>query len=414
MSSFYPKVALALGASAVARYASNDWRAAVATGVATGLALTALEAINYCNQLQQPQRRIDDRSRVVPIPRAVVGGGRSASPSRARPSDETDPRSDFDLAKIAQENKEILNAGGYWSFGDFVEVEKPKSGSLLIDPTKGDFAKIDPSIQIQSPRDTQIEVVNGDCLDEALRLQDRFKNVCLLNMAHAYKAGGGYLQGASAEEEILCRRIIGLYPALTLDFLKDVMARRYSSQMQTFHKTRCNYHIPEKGCIVSRDLQVIRDANNELLRASDGSPAAHEKVKNPKKIDVISAAAYNLNDRMHMNDSKKFRTQKDYEDATKDKIRTILKTAILTGHDAIVLSAFGCGAFKNKPEVVARLFDDVLKEPVDITGAPRGLDTSNLRGKYRDAIKVVFAIKGGGSNFDIFKDRLQTVMYTRD
>ncbi|NGX36215.1 MAG: hypothetical protein K1000chlam1_01054, partial [Candidatus Anoxychlamydiales bacterium] len=115
---------------------------------------------------------------------------------------------------------------------------------------------------------------------------------------------------------------------------------------------------------------------------------------------------YNLNERMWKNDSKKFSTGTQYENATKEKIRNILKTAILTGHDAIVLSAFGCGAFRNNPEAVSRLFHEVLSERVDTTGAPGKMDVGPLkRQNYKDVIKVVFAIKGGGSNLTEFQKR---------
>ena len=48
---------------------------------------------------------------------------------------------------------------------------------------------------------------------------------------------------------------------------------------------------------------------------------------------------------------------------SKDKIRTILRIAHFHGHDAVVLSALGCGAFRNPPADVAAAFDEVLREP---------------------------------------------------
>ena len=44
-----------------------------------------------------------------------------------------------------------------------------------------------------------------------------------------------------------------------------------------------------------------------------------------------------------------------------DKIRLILAAADQAGCNAAVLSAFGCGAYGNPPEEVARLFDAALE-----------------------------------------------------
>lgn len=47
----------------------------------------------------------------------------------------------------------------------------------------------------------------------------------------------------------------------------------------------------------------------------------------------------------------------------KRKIRTILRIALDNNHTKLVLGALGCGAFKNPPSHVARLFKEVLEEP---------------------------------------------------
>jgi len=47
-------------------------------------------------------------------------------------------------------------------------------------------------------------------------------------------------------------------------------------------------------------------------------------------------------------------------DKTKQKIRTILNIALEHGHDSLVLSAFGCGAYGNPPEHMAKLFHNII------------------------------------------------------
>jgi len=46
----------------------------------------------------------------------------------------------------------------------------------------------------------------------------------------------------------------------------------------------------------------------------------------------------------------------------KNKIRTIFRIGLAHGHDALVLGALGCGAFRNPPQHVARLFHEVIDE----------------------------------------------------
>lgn len=47
---------------------------------------------------------------------------------------------------------------------------------------------------------------------------------------------------------------------------------------------------------------------------------------------------------------------------TKRKIRCLLSTGLYHGHDALVLSALGCGAFRNPARHMAQLFKEVLLE----------------------------------------------------
>jgi len=58
------------------------------------------------------------------------------------------------------------------------------------------------------------------------------------------------------------------------------------------------------------------------------------------------------------------------------KARLILRCAALKGHDAVVMGALGCGAWRNPPQHVAEVFSGVLSEP-------------EFRGRFA---KIVFAI----------------------
>ena len=52
------------------------------------------------------------------------------------------------------------------------------------------------------------------------------------------------------------------------------------------------------------------------------------------------------------------------------QIRAIFRFGAHNGHDGLVLSAFGCGAFCNPPHHVARLFAEALSEPAEALSEP--------------------------------------------
>ena len=43
-------------------------------------------------------------------------------------------------------------------------------------------------------------------------------------------------------------------------------------------------------------------------------------------------------------------------------MRTIFRIGLLHYHDSLVLGAFGCGAFRNPPAHITRLFHEVMEE----------------------------------------------------
>lgn len=63
----------------------------------------------------------------------------------------------------------------------------------------------------------------------------------------------------------------------------------------------------------------------------------------------------------------------------RNKIRTIFRMGVEHGKDALILGAFGCGAYRLPPDAVAALFREVMNEP-------------EFAGKFR---LVVFAILEG-------------------
>lgn len=138
------------------------------------------------------------------------------------------------------------------------------------------------------------------------------EKVCVLNFASYKKPGGGFLKGANAQEEALCRAS-GLYPVLL-------------SQMAWYIKHR-NEDVD--GCysndyIYSEDVPFIH--NGKLF-----------------SVDVLTIAAPNA----------KATRRKDVNKIMQERMEVAIKVAISRGVTVILLGAFGCGAFGNDAKFVA-------------------------------------------------------------
>lgn len=145
--------------------------------------------------------------------------------------------------------------------------------------------------------------------------------------AGQHRGGGGYKEGAGAQEENLHRR------SDTYRFLEQ--------------KGRKLYPIPDDGCLLSRNVTVFRGSEK------DGYPF----LDRPFRASIISCAAI---EHPVLDASLNYAYPQDVA-MMRVKIAVILAAAAKSGCDAVVLSAFGCGAFGNPPVVVAALFAQELK-----------------------------------------------------
>ncbi|RSS85579.1 TIGR02452 family protein [Streptomyces sp. WAC05292] len=160
------------------------------------------------------------------------------------------------LREIARENATILAAGGYRTrSGRLVSVaaalEESKAGTRLYGPNQ-----VIPDEQLSAgAHDTAIEVTAESSTAAARRLveaQDGPHPVAVLNFASARNPGGGYLRGAKAQEEALCRAS-ALYETL-------LMAPGYYEVHRAGHSAFYTDRV-----IHSPGVPVFRDDRGELL-----------------------------------------------------------------------------------------------------------------------------------------------------
>lgn len=154
--------------------------------------------------------------------------------------------------------------------------------------------------------------------------------MAVLNFASARNPGGGYVRGAKAQEEALCRAS-ALYETLleAPEYYEIHRAGR-----STFYTDRV---------IHSPGVPVFRDDRGELLdtpfRAgfltSPAPNAGTIRRQEPERAAEIPAALARRAER-------------------------VLETATLHGYPRLVLGAWGCGVFQNDPTEVAEAFRALL------------------------------------------------------
>jgi uncharacterized protein (TIGR02452 family) len=173
---------------------------------------------------------------------------------------------------------------------------------------------------------TRYEVNNETTLAAARRHTGQGHRVVALNFASARHPGGGFLGGARAQEESLCRAS-GLYACI----VNSPMYAHHSRERGGFYS---NYSV------YSPNVPVIRDDEGELLNP-------------PYLCSFITAPAINVG-ALQSGEKRSVRAEMGR------RIEKVLTLAAGHGHDAVVLGAWGCGVFKNDPEMIAELFRESL------------------------------------------------------
>lgn len=241
----------------------------------------------------------------------------------------------------------LLPAADY----DSVDVLTPDAAETLLH---------EPLPEPEQTVPCKIEVTTEDSFSAAKRLG----NALVLNFANAHHAGGGFMLGANAQEEALCR-CSTLYASISSADASEMY--RYNNLH--IHAADSDY------MLLSRDVAVFRDQHCELL-------------PEPFPVGVITAPAPNRRG------AAVLASKKTLEDTFLRRSQIILRTAVRYGYRNLVLGAWGCGAFGNDPVMVAGCFRQAL-------------ETDQIR-MYFDT--VCFAVYGSqdSKNYRAFSDTFKS------
>ena len=240
------------------------------------------------------------------------------------------------LKGVAQETLQWLEAGAYRAPSGTMRTiaaaqRAAVEGTRLYTPEQLASHLAGPIGPGGSP---QVEVWACRTQEAARRLvQDEGSRIALLNFASARNPGGGFLNGAKAQEEDVAR-CSGIYPCLLTQPTYYDVNRRQSSLLYTDHaiwspevpffrvRSRSTIELPFTASVITAPAP---NAGQFLRRQPEGRPALRRALRR-RAGHVLAAAAHK-------------------------GVRTML------------LGAWGCGVFRNDPHDVASAFADWLVHP---------------------------------------------------
>jgi uncharacterized protein (TIGR02452 family) len=200
---------------------------------------------------------------------------------------------------------------------------------------------------------TQYTVNNETTLQAAERWAA--EKTLVLNFASAKNPGGGFLTGASAQEESLARSS-ALYPCLC----------KFKS-MYDSHKAKISLYYND-DMIYSPQVPVFKNDEGDLLKPY-------------YSVSFITCAAVNQGALLDQKKSLSI----EIERVMRERIFKVLSLAAAFGYTHLVLGAWGCGVFRNEPDEVARWFFEILK-------------TADFKNKFE---KIHFAVLDSSKNLHI-------------
>ncbi|CAF1682880.1 unnamed protein product, partial [Adineta ricciae] len=231
-------------------------------------------------------------------------------------------------------------------------ILKPKTMKTIVYDHK---SKLSNGLKISSTNikipyaSTSVKIVNEDCLIVYQRLVSEGRRPLLLNMANQVSPGGGYRQGDEGQGENLFRRS-NYYQSLDIEIADKNQSERLRAndkcELRSMPLSDTFYPMDEFGAIYTSGITAFRQTET----------MGYAYMKSPlSNVCAIAMAAYR---------EPKLKTNKLLENKfairTRKKIENIFAIAYHHKHDCLVLSALGCGVFKNPPDHIAAIFESVI------------------------------------------------------
>lgn len=219
--------------------------------------------------------------------------------------------------------------------------------------------------EVDSHKAGEVKVVQGRTLQTALNFHEESpeKKIAVLNFAASQHPGGGVERGSHAQEESLCRSST-LYPSL-----KTMKAH---DGFYSYHRENHGWEASDT-CIYSPNVMICRDDSDYI--------PARLKPEEFVKVDVITCAAPHIFRDVKISDEELYTIHVS-------RAKNILRVCAYNGADIFIGGAFGCGAFHNPPELVAKAWREALE---------------TYREKFELVVFAVYCSENESGNLEAFR-----------
>jgi len=187
----------------------------------------------------------------------------------------------------------------------------------------------------------KIELRQTSTLDGARYLysQRPIERIGVLNFASATKPGGGFIQGAKAQEESIARSS-SLYTSLTTKAAKPFYTTHNRNERDGYYS---------HAMIYSPNVVLFRDDHGEWLT--------------PLKVDVVTSPAVNAGKVRKVSHRQPDELEGRIQEVMHERMSRILALFERQGVRNLVLGSFGTGVFQNDVRAMAGIWGDLLFAP---------------------------------------------------
>lgn len=215
------------------------------------------------------------------------------------------------------------------------------SSSHTIYINENDMIPVTAEMKVKYNEEAQIIVSSKRTFEAASEYAAKDISTCVHNFASSMNPGGGVKHGSSAQEECLCRCSTLYYSLNSRQAWDHFYTPHRQSSLSSLHNDDIIYTPGVKVFKTDTDFPEMMDVSQWY------------------DVNVITCAAPDL---YGCREDGQNVSPAELSAVHQRRLRRILDLALINGNEAIILGAFGCGAFGNPPALAASAAKSVIAD----------------------------------------------------